>query len=185
MTFYRRHLPHWQYPGQDLFITWRLFGSLPAKFRPPTKAETQRPADSVLFRSGAGPRAHRARLVQRTNRGRKPHSADCATLIWKEGFSRLRACVLHGQPRTHSGPATLAPLSKITHQIKGATAYRANRILSRIHQRFWQDESFDHWVRNAAEGEKIRQYIENNPVVGGLVARPEDRPWSSASRPIV
>ncbi len=79
----------------------------------------------------------------------------------------------------------MVPLEKITHQIKGTTARRANLILSRQGNRFWQDESFDHWVRIAAEGEKIRRYIENNPVVAGLVARPEDWPWSSASRPIV
>jgi hypothetical protein len=49
---------------------------------------------------------------------------------------------------------------------------------------FWQDESFDHWVRNPAEWEKIRTYIERNPVSAGLVARPEDWPWSSASNPL-
>lgn len=29
---YERHLPHWQRPGAELFITWRLAGSLPAAF---------------------------------------------------------------------------------------------------------------------------------------------------------
>src|SRR5688572_15937112 len=29
LMFYRRHLPHWQKPNSALFITWRLFGSLP------------------------------------------------------------------------------------------------------------------------------------------------------------
>ncbi len=77
----------------------------------------------------------------------------------------------------------IVSLEKITHQIKGATARRANLILSRLGKRFWQDESFDHWVRNPAEGEKIRNYIEHNPVTAGLAARPEDWPWSSASRP--
>lgn len=78
----------------------------------------------------------------------------------------------------------LAPLFKITHRIKGAAAYRANLILARTHKRFWQDESFDHWVRNPAEWEKIRGYIEGNPVAAGLVTRPENWPWSSASHPI-
>ncbi|MEK7277378.1 MAG: hypothetical protein AAB427_08520, partial [Chloroflexota bacterium] len=27
--FYRRRLPHWQPPGATIFITWRLYGSLP------------------------------------------------------------------------------------------------------------------------------------------------------------
>ncbi len=33
--FYRRHLPHWQKPEAALFLTWRLFGSLPrCKYQP-------------------------------------------------------------------------------------------------------------------------------------------------------
>jgi len=49
---------------------------------------------------------------------------------------------------------------------------------------FWQDESFDHWIRNPGEWHKIRKYIEQNPVAAGLVDKPEDWPWSSASHPI-
>ena len=30
MTFYRRNLPHWHPEGKSVFITWRLYGSLPA-----------------------------------------------------------------------------------------------------------------------------------------------------------
>lgn len=30
MSFYRRRLPHWQPEGVPIFLTWRLFGSLPA-----------------------------------------------------------------------------------------------------------------------------------------------------------
>jgi putative transposase len=182
MTFYRRHLPHWQQPGQDLFITWRLFGSLPAKFRPPAKVETNGQQfvsfDRELDRARSGPLWLKEPTVAEVA-FRELRDAHLERKLF-----RLRAYVLMAN-HIHILVEPLAPLSKITHQIKGATAYRANRVLSRIHQRFWQDESFDHWVRNAAEGEKIRRYIENNPVVAGLVARPEDWPWSSASRPIV
>jgi putative transposase len=80
--------------------------------------------------------------------------------------------------------APLAPLEQITQQIKGASAREANLILCRTGSPFWQKESFDHWIRNPAELQKIRAYIEHNPVAAGLVARPEDWPWSSASNPI-
>lgn len=30
MSFYVRRLPHWQPPNQPIFLTWRLYGSLPA-----------------------------------------------------------------------------------------------------------------------------------------------------------
>jgi REP element-mobilizing transposase RayT len=72
-------------------------------------------------------------------------------------------------------------LSEITRRVKGTSARQANLILGRTGAPFWQDESFDHWVRNHGEWQKIRAYIENNPVRAGLVERPEDWPWSSAS----
>ena len=64
--------------------------------------------------------------------------------------------------------------------LKGATAREANRLLNRTGEPFWRKESYDHWVRNQNEFEKIRAYIENNPVKAGLVQNPEDYPWSSA-----
>jgi hypothetical protein len=39
-------------------------------------------------------------------------------------------------------------------------------------------------VRNIEEWRKIRTYIERNAVAAGLVARPEEWPWSSASHPV-
>jgi len=30
MAFYRRNLPHWHPEGHAVFLTWRLYGSLPA-----------------------------------------------------------------------------------------------------------------------------------------------------------
>jgi hypothetical protein len=54
-------------------------------------------------------------------------------------------------------------------------------VLGRSGEPFWQKESYDHWVRDRAEFERIRDYIEANPVKAGLVATPQDFPWSSAS----
>jgi REP element-mobilizing transposase RayT len=74
------------------------------------------------------------------------------------------------------------PLARITNGIKGVSARDANATLGRVGKPFWEDESFDHWVRNEAEFQRIRSYIERNPVSAGLVERPEDWPWSSAKR---
>jgi REP element-mobilizing transposase RayT len=74
-----------------------------------------------------------------------------------------------------------APIGQITRLAKGATARQANLILQRTGGPFWQDESFDHWVRTPGEWQKIRTYIERNPVAAGLAEKPEDWPWSSAS----
>jgi REP element-mobilizing transposase RayT len=73
-----------------------------------------------------------------------------------------------------------ATLSKITKSIKNFSARQANFILGLTGQPFWQDESYDHWVRGPEELEKVVRYIEENPVAAGLVERVEDWRWSSA-----
>ena len=66
--------------------------------------------------------------------------------------------------------------------VKRFTARQANRLLDCTGQTFWQDESYDRLVRDAAEDERILRYIEMNPVNAGLVAAPEAFPWSSAGQ---
>jgi len=70
--------------------------------------------------------------------------------------------------------------SKLMHSLKRFTAGKANRTLGLVGQPFWQDESYDRLVRNEQEFQRIVNYIEMNPVKAGLVAKPEDFPWSSA-----
>jgi REP element-mobilizing transposase RayT len=41
----------------------------------------------------------------------------------------------------------------------------------------WQDNFFDHRIRNTREHIEKAAYIRQNPVVKGLCARPEDWPW--------
>ena len=77
--------------------------------------------------------------------------------------------------------APLAQLRVLTQELKGASARRLNARLHRT-GRFWQAESFDHWVRNEGQFVRIKNYIENNPVKAGLVAKAEDWLWSSASK---
>ena len=56
----------------------------------------------------------------------------------------------------------------------------ANRILGRIGTPFWQDESFDHWIRSAEELQYLIEYVEKNPLKAGLVNAKERWRWSSA-----
>ena len=66
--------------------------------------------------------------------------------------------------------------------LKGYTGHLANQVLGRAGKPFWQDESYDHLVRGDAEFERIRAYIEQNPVTVGLVTTAERFCWSSAAR---
>jgi putative transposase len=82
---------------------------------------------------------------------------------------------VHVLLQPHKKPA------EITCTLKSASAREANRILGRAGKTFWQRESYDRWVRDKKEFDKIAQYIENNPVTAGLVIEPEEWAWSSTS----
>jgi putative transposase len=67
----------------------------------------------------------------------------------------------------------ISPLSKIMHSLKSYTAHEANKQMDRSGA-FWQRESYDHWIRDEEELERIVNYIQANPVTAGLVQRPQD-----------
>jgi type I restriction enzyme R subunit len=71
------------------------------------------------------------------------------------------------------------PRQRITYSINRFTATRCNRLLKGSGP-FWQKESYDHWVRDIDELERIIRYIEENPVKAGLTVNPEDWEFSSA-----
>jgi len=70
-------------------------------------------------------------------------------------------------------------LRTITQGLKGYTAREANRLLGR-RGAFWQDEGFDHWIRDESRYENCILYMDRNPVEAGLCDLPEEYSWSSA-----
>lgn len=171
MTFYRRHLPHWQPEGSSaLFITWRLYGSLPK---------------TVIAEGGFA--AWDRHLDQATSGPlwlSDPRVAQCVVDTLHYGERELKLYELHAwilmANHVHILIHPESELARITKAIKNYSARQANTILERTGQPFWQDESFDHWVRGPRELEKIVRYIERNPVTAGLVSSPEQWRWSSA-----
>jgi hypothetical protein len=59
-------------------------------------------------------------------------------------------------------------LSDILHSWKSFTANEANKLLGRSGQ-FWQDESFDHIVRDEHQVERFQHYIHENPAKAHLL----------------
>jgi hypothetical protein len=59
MAYYQRRLPHWHPKGRDIFITWRLEGTLPkARFVPPAGLTTGQAfvyIDRLLDNASCGP----------------------------------------------------------------------------------------------------------------------------------
>ena len=199
MAFYRRNLPHWVPEGKSIFITWRLHGTLPASARKKIRAAPSRlrpgrhgcaaknqetdsedsfdkaflQLDSCLDAATKGP----GWLANREFADYAEYPVlRCAEL----GRYDLHAYVVMPN-HVHVLFTPHAPLAKISATLKGVSARDINASLGRSGKPVWQDESFDHWIRTPDEFERIRRYIEWNPVTAGLAARPELWPWSSAS----
>ena len=66
-------------------------------------------------------------------------------------------------------------------RLKGASAREANKLLGQTGQPFWEDESYDHLVRDADEFHRIENYILNNPVRAGLARSAEASSWCGVS----
>ncbi|HEY3455585.1 MAG TPA: transposase [Bryobacteraceae bacterium] len=178
--FYRRRLPYWQPnvgPGSLLFVTWRLAGSLPANLLGTENTEAAGrvfvAVDRRIDRAACGPvwlkDARIAQLVSNALQYGDP----------ERHFYSLKAWVIMPN-HVHLLLQPKVPLPAITRWLKGSTARRANQLLGRTGQAFWQDESFDHWIRDEREFNQVVRYIEYNPVSAGLVLSPSDWRWSSA-----
>ena len=98
---------------------------------------------------------------------RRPEVADLvvATLLQglDSGLYDLRAFVVISN-HVHLLFRPQRPVSRVLQWLKGTTAREANQVLARTGMPFWQRESYDHWVRDGRELERIAAYVEDNPV---------------------
>jgi REP element-mobilizing transposase RayT len=177
MRHYERRLPHWDVVEQPLFVTFRLHGSLPAnRVFPPAGLVSAGKAfvavDRLLDASATGP------LFLR-----RPEIAEIMVAALRHGDRELHRYQLHSfvvmPNHVHllATPHVLA--TKWLGPLKGFAAHQANLLLG-THGPFWQEESFDRLVRTDAEFDRIREYIEQNPVKAGLAPTPQEFLWSSA-----
>lgn len=180
MSFYSRRLPHWQPPDKAMFLTWRLFDSLPAKVM--ARLHEERTGldgkdffrtDNELDKSRSGPQWLSI-----------PDIARSVIATLRRGDQELRQYDLKAfvvmPNHVHALLHPRCELHRVTNGLKGVTAREANRILGRTGKHFWQDETYDHWIRDGRQFDRVRLYIERNPVTAGLAKAPEDWPWSSA-----
>jgi hypothetical protein len=65
----------------------------------------------------------------------------------------------------------------ILQSIKKYSARRGNGHLKRTGE-FWQHESYDHWVRDSGELERLLYYTLNNPVSAGLCSSWDKWQWT-------
>jgi len=179
MVYYERNLPHWHPEGKPLFLTWRLHDSLPTSFvkyfRQTTDFQSGKAFvrfDHKLDEAKCGPTWLKHPRVAGTVVD-TIQSADCSAM-----YSLYAFVIMPNHVHMLIDPKV--DLSEITKAIKGRSARICNQILGRRGQPFWQAESYDHWVRSQGSFEKIRLYIERNPVVAGLAENSDVWRWSSA-----
>jgi type I restriction enzyme R subunit len=205
----RRNLPHWDVPSAAYFITTCLEGSIPARGRldlerfraelarrrrPPDQSETQWGlmqwkclfvrAERWLDNEPAARQLSDPRLAAAM--------VDSFFHFAGERYDLLAFVVMPShihwvfQPLESwvrdqiAARRDRSPREHIIHSINRHTALECNRIRGAAGA-FWQHESYDHWVRDGDELERIIRYVEGNPVKAGLVKAPEDYRFSSAS----
>jgi type I restriction enzyme R subunit len=206
--FRSRHLPHWDVPHAAYFITSCLEGSIPARGqldirRYRTSLERRpRPAS----KSPSEWRIHCWKLVfGRTDEwlDRQPAArhlgdpqlaqlvVDALYFFAGQRYDLLAFVVMPShlhwvfQPlpswvnRLGDRGSARTVRERIVHSLNRYTAAACNKLQGGSGT-FWQHESYDHWVRDAEELERVILYVEGNPVKAGLVAAPELWPFSSA-----
>jgi putative transposase len=177
MALYRRRLPHDYETDQPVFLTWRLHDSLPCHRDFPKAALNSGQAFAAMDRLLDGACVGPFYL-------RQPAVADMVVEAIQYNGNNLAHYVLHAYVvmpnHVHLLATPAVALPRLTKSLKGITSKRANAMLAMTGSSFWQEESYDHRVRNEREFEKIRNYIEENPVRAGLARDARQYRWSSA-----
>ncbi|MGA3039248.1 MAG: transposase [Bryobacteraceae bacterium] len=177
MLFYRRRLPHWFPDRSIIFVTWRLAGSTPFTPEILTAENTGRipfhVRDQWLDRSNSGPFWLRDERIARVVQDALHYGANV-----RRAYDLCAWAIMPNH--VHAVWEPHIPMPAIMRWLKGRTSRIANRVLGRSGQAFWQDESYDHWIRSASELDEVIKCVESNPVKAGLVSTAEQWLWSSA-----
>ena len=204
MPFYRRNLPHWQEPGAEYFVTFRLAGSLPKNvirqlkesrdnFKKNLSHKTDyqsknRQFEVSLFKKyeflldgqGTGPlwlsNKKVAEIVVEAIHFRDNKEYDLYAFCIMSNLVHLVFRDLHSNHEDQMKEGAF-PVTKIMQGLKSYTGLIANRELNRTGS-FWHEESYDRLIRNVKELNNAIQYTLNNPVKINLVKNWRDWPYN-------
>jgi putative transposase len=199
---YHRNLPHIQPPGATLFVTFRLAGSLPqsiieqwqkkrrwlrhlAKTNPShherVKADFERAwfakFEEILDGACIGPvwlsdeRVAAIVVDSLHYRDGKVYRLDAFSIMANQVHA-----VIKPLPRVEQEGVYNA-LPSVMQSLKGYTSFKCNRLLVREGE-FWAHESYDHWIRDHDEWQRIVAYVLNNPLKAGYVKHWQDWKWN-------
>ena len=206
--FYRRRLPHYQPSVATYFVTYRLLGSLPVEVIMQLKEEMElleksknaiitdkNPKlgfknyhslyfsrfDALLDKNKNGPhwmkRPEIADLIDSAIRHRDGKEYDLfASTIMSNHVHQVFQTGIELFPNLRDKKSQY-PVTGIMQRLKWYTALEANKTLGR-RGAFWQQESYDHVVRDGKELERILYYVINNPVKAGLAKDWREWKWT-------
>jgi putative transposase len=192
--FYRRKLPHWQPLAANFFVTTRLYGSIPIHLINQIKAKKEQ-----LLSQSSGNKEDLYNAQKRyfgwyddilDLTPNEPYYLEIPAIaeIIKESlhhrdgkdFTLWAYCIMsnHIHFLITTYDTNTHYLYKIMQDFKKYTGREANRILGRTGNPFWEEEYYDHLVRDEAEFYRIENYILMNPVKAGLVKNQTEWPWN-------
>ncbi|MBI2428109.1 MAG: transposase [Ignavibacteriales bacterium] len=203
-VFYQRHLPHIQPHTATFFITFRLINSLSKSIVDQLKEEyvqeqklltQQLASEGKIVTKYDVQKKYFVRFDEFLDKNSQNNAwlkderiADLVSdaIRYRDGIVYELICFTIMPNHVHMLISLLdssKTLMQVLHSLKRFTAREANRILHRTGA-FWQNESYDHIVRNGAELERIVYYIINNPVKAGLIDIPQKWKWTYCKYPI-
>ena len=177
-----RNLPHWRQDGATYFVTFRLGDSLPRE-----KLDSLRAEREEWLRRHPPPRSaallqrfqvlFSARVEEHLAAGygacwlRQPQVQDLVEKAMRyfhgDRYALGAYVIMPNHVHALATPAPGRDLSDILHSWKSYTANQINRALNR-RGRLWQEETYDHIVRNDEEMAACEQYVLANPAQAGL-----------------
>ena len=164
ITISRREMPHWRQAGCTYFVTFRLADSVPVDLLRQWEALQPKPEFPEKFYQWLD-QGHGQCLL------RQPALAIMveAAMLHFNGDRYFLGDYVIMPNHVHAlvTPCGAQELSAILHAWKSFTAKSVNHALGRT-GKLWQDESFDHIVRDENALEKFSAYIRGNPQAAGL-----------------
>ena len=186
----RGYLPHWEAADGIYFITFRLADSLPREVveslkRQREEIEQKRRRDrgrlSLIDRQEIS-RLYSLRVDHYLDAGsgecelRDPRAArivvDALRFFDETRYQLKSFCVMPNHVHVIMRPTGDWLLKRILFSWKSYTSHEINKVLGRKGQ-LWQEEYYDHLIRDEQELLELTDYVANTPVKAGLV----DWPW--------
>ncbi|HNX01066.1 MAG TPA: transposase [Candidatus Cloacimonadota bacterium] len=196
---YQGDLPHYQPKESTVFITFRLDVPCPAEYFHLLKIKKNEISNSIQHITKPQERnimfQKKLFAIQDSFFDKYEHSGN---FLLNRTCAQLMATEIHHHNKVlydlyaytimpnhihllikplHDETGQFYSLSKIMHLIKGRSSRFINLELKRS-GKLWQDEYYDHYVRNETELNNIIRYIILNPFKAGFVEQPKLWEWT-------